>query len=126
MAGMTISRRFRTGAAALVVAAVATTATGCFPGMDDYPSRSEVEQAILSAPAFPAKGKPNAESVRIRSVECVRDTGVKQGSRYRCLVSATDGTRFGSEVVVEPGGRWIMTPGWVDAGRLVIQGEAGD
>lgn len=120
-----MSLRNRRLACAAAVAAVTLAATGCL-GMDDYPSRAEVEQSILNSGPIPAKGRPNAENVRVRTVECVRDAGVKEGSRYRCLVGASDGTRFGSEVIVEPGGRWIMTPGWVDAGRLVIQGKAGD
>lgn len=124
---MNISRRLRILTAAGLAAVLTVSLAGCsWPGVDNYPSRQEIEQSILQAPAFPAKGSPSTNSVRVRSVKCVKDTGVKSGSRYRCLVTASDQTRFGAEVVVEPNGRWIMTPGWVDAGRLVITGKAGD
>lgn len=105
--------------AALALVAAVFGLTGCL-GMDDYPSRSEVEQSILSSQS----ANKGAGSMRISSVECVRDAGVKSGSRYRCLIVANSGKHYGSEVVVEPGGRWIMTPGWVADGGLVVQGKA--
>lgn len=123
---MTNSRR--TLSLVLSALALVLLASGCvnLTG-DSYPSRQDLEQSILQNAAFPPKGQPNKDAgVRLRSVDCVEDTGVKSRSRFRCLAIASDGTRFGSEVVVEPDGRWIMTPGWVDAGRLVTTGKAED
>lgn len=104
-------------------AAASLLLSGCGWNLDgdSYPDRSEVEQTIVNDVDF---GNHAGRHLNAQKASCVKDS--PNGQIWRCLVIYNGNDRIGVEVVAEPNGKLIVTPGWVADGEYVGTGTVSD